>query len=182
MSHSNGTNDAYAAFGMTAFEPIWHYFRCDKCRRVLVTVQTVRGDHPPQFRCPTLPGSRPVNGKPCEGHLVMNDERKMRDWPVFARHVPDAEWYKPANDELRKIKRAAPKLWAYIMGGGLIARAPKGAFPWPLAGPQVPHEPIQPDPLPPGTPACPDCGAPLLEGLCRIHGNPNDTDPSGVLL
>lgn len=106
----------------------------------------------------------------------------MRDWPVFTRHEPDVEWFKPGNDELKKIKRAAPKLWEYIQQGGLIMRSPKGHFPWPLAGPRVPHEPIA---LPPVEgPACPSCGNALDENnRCAIHGDPNDhPDPGNILI
>ena len=181
MSDSNGVGSRF--FTPPDFSPVWHYFRCTKCRRVIVTVQTVRGDYPPQFKCSSLPGAKLVNGKQCDGMLVMNDERKLRDWPVYARHAPDAEWYRPMNDEMRKIKRAAPRLWSYIQQGGLIARAPKGSFPWPIEGPQVPHEPIVPDAPPPGTPTCPDCNTPLVNGACPVHGDPNDdSDPAGVLL
>lgn len=186
MSTSNGNGVIHHPFfGTTAFETVWRYFRCDRCRRTLVTVQTSRGDHPPQFKCTSMPGSKLVDGKPCEGNLMMNDERRMRDWPVYVRHQADGEWYHPTNDELIKMKRAAPRLWQYCKAGGMILRAPRGAFPWPIAGPQVPHEPVA-QPLAPGTAACPDCGNPLdAHNRCAIHGDPNDpgdSDPHGVLL
>jgi hypothetical protein len=116
---------------------------------------------------------------------MVNDERRMRDWPVFARRAPDAEWYKPINDELRKIKRAAPRLWSFIMQGGLIARAPKGTHVWPLEGPKSTEQPLVLPTPPAGTPVCPDCGNLLEHGRCNIHGDPNDdsqNDPANILI
>lgn len=169
------------------FEPVWHYYTCDKCHRVLVSVATARGDYPGKIKCTALPGSPVIQHAPCEGVLHRNDERKKADWPLRARHVPDFEWYRPQKDELPKMKRKAFKLWQYMKAGGLVMRSPQGEFPWPEPGSSVPHMPIAAEPLPPGTPVCPDCGNALVDGECAIHGNPNDViedddDPHGVLL
>lgn len=170
------------------FEPTWNYYRCLDCGRTVTTIATARGDYPTQLKCTALPGSPSTSAKPkCDGVLMMNKEYKKKDWPLRARHAPDAEWYKPTNDEMRRMKRQAPKLWEYVRKGGLILRSVVGDYPWTEPGPVASHTPIEPPPVKPGTPTCPDCGNVLVAGVCAIHGDPTipldelDDDEEAIL-
>lgn len=160
-------------FYSTEFSPRWIYHLCSHCRRAVTSVIVMRGTHSNSLRCTSLPG-HPANG--CAGMLVEGTERKMVDWPMRARHDADFEWYRPEDEkELRQIKRHAPKLYEYLIAGGLMMRAASPVWKWTFGESKNTESRMMHDvpPMDENVKRCPFDGNPLNDsGECPIHGDP----------
>ncbi len=113
------------------FDPVWSFYRCSHCGRVVVSVTTSRGRRPVNIACKGIPGTPALpGGTECDGKLQVNATGEPWHWPPFARTNPILEWYRPGPITLRKIKKEAPSLYTHItQAEGLIFRAPVESTP-----------------------------------------------------
>src|SRR5687768_14278340 len=98
----------------------------------------MRGSWPGAMECKNIVGS--VNPR-CPGTLRLMPETDPKDFPMRARHNPDAEWYRPTSEyEMQRMSKVAPRLYEYVIGGGLILRPPSGEYIFPVSPPPAAEE------------------------------------------
>lgn len=120
------------------FSPRWLYHRCTHCQRVVTSVVTERGDWMRQMPCQQILGT-PLPA--CVGILVQGTEQRPADFPLRAQHDPDFEWYRPTSVyTMQRMKAQAPKLYEYVIRGGLVLRPASGRYSFPSTSLGESHE------------------------------------------
>lgn len=100
-----------------------NYYSCDRCKRVVVTVDLVEGVTPAFMSCDEpnvrrmLPGG--VIAPACKGTLASGWYPPPDRWPADVPRIPGFEWYRPATRELPKLSQGEQY---HVENGGLLLR------------------------------------------------------------